>query len=862
MRLYRALLHFYPASFRAEYGDEMEAVFRARRRDATNPPAVFLLWIEAFFEIVFNAVAVHWDILRQDLRYTARTLARSPGFAVTAILVVALGIGANTAAFSVTDFVLIRNLPFPEPDRLVKIWQTESGYDQMEFSPLNYRDVKRMSKSFEAMGAYTPDAVNLVGQGDPQRIDSVAVTSEVIPVLGTQPLLGRVFTSLDEREGAPGTVLLSYQLWQAQFGGDPGVLGRKVILDDRPYVVIGVMPSHFNFPSAGVGLWVPKQFKAQEFQDRDDNYLDVVGRLKPGVSLKQAEAEMDVTMQQLKREYPGENKNTGGTVISLRDELSDKSRLMLWALLGASACVLLIACANLANLLLTRSLGRQKELAVRAALGAGRERLVRQSMTESMVLAALGGALGIFVAIGAVPLLAKLVPNELPIASTPAVDFRVLIFAGLLTVVTGVVFGVLPAFRASGKGDMNALREGARSGGGRKERLRAALVIAEVTVSVVLLISSGLLIRALWKLQGTDPGFHAGGVLTVQTALPMPKYQRTARRVEFYDRVLTEVRALPGVSSASYSTSLPMVWGGGIWPVDINGQVVERTASHTVSMRYITPDYFATLQIPLLLGRGVSESDAADGQFVAVVSQSFVRRYWPDQNPLGHHFQMAFHDRMVVGVVGDVRVRGLEGEPSEPQAYFSYRQVVDGNLVYYAPQDLAVRSSATPESLVPAIRRIIQSADREQPISNVRTMEQIVELKTASRTVQVRVLGAFAGIAFLLAAIGIHGLLSFAVSQRNREIGVRMALGAASGDILRMVLGQGAWVAMAGVAPGLVLAYVAARLMQALLAGVQPGDLATFFSAAGLCLVMTLVGSFLPALRAVRIDPMTAIRTE
>jgi predicted permease len=861
MGFYRALLHFYPASFRAEYGDEMEAVFRARRRDATNPLAVFLLWIEVFFEIVFNAIAVHWDILRQDLRYTARTLARSPGFAVTAILVVALGIGANTAAFSVTDFVLIRNLPFPDPERLVKIWQTESGYDQMEFSPLNYRDVKRMSKSFEAMGAYTPDAMNLVGQGDPQRIYTVAVTSEVVPVLGTQPLLGRLFTSLDERQGAPGTVLLSYQLWQAQFGGDGGVLGRKVILDDRPYVVIGVMPSQFNFPSAEVGLWIPKQFKVEEFQDRDDNYLEVVGRLKPGVSLKQAKAEMDVTMQQLKRQYPGENKNTGGTVNFLRDEVSGKSRLMLWALLGASACVLLIACANLANLLLTRSLGRQKELAVRAALGAGRERLVRQSMTESMVLAVLGGALGIFVAIGAVPLLAKLVPNTLPIASTPAVDFRVLIFAGLLTVATGIVFGVLPAFRASGKGDMNALREGARSGGGRKERLRAALVIAEVTVSVVLLISSGLLIRALWKLQGTDPGFHAGGVLTLQTSLPMPKYERTARRVEFYDRVLTEVRGLPGVSSASYSTSLPMVWGGGIWPVDINGQVVERTASHTVSMRYITPDYFATLEIPLLLGRGVSESDSADRQFVAVVSQSFVRRYWPDQNPLGHHFQLAFHDRMVVGVVGDVRVRGLE-QASEPQAYLPYRQVADGKFVFYAPQNLAVRSSATSGSLVPAIRRIIHSADREQPISNVRTMEEIVELKTASRTVQVRVLGAFAGIAFLLAAIGIHGLLSFAVSQRNREIGVRMALGAASGDILRMVLGQGAWVAMAGVVPGLALAYVAARLMQALLAGVQPSDLPTFLGAAVLCLVMTLAGSFLPALRAVRIDPMTAIRTE
>jgi putative ABC transport system permease protein len=408
---------------------------------------------------------------------------------------------------------------------------------------------------------------------------------------------------------------------------------------------------------------------------------------------------------------------------------------------------------------------------------------------------------------------------------------------------------------------MNALREGARSGGGRKERLRAALVIAEVTVSVVLLISSGLLIRALWKLQNIDPGFHAAGVLTMQTALPMPKYARTAPRAEFYRRVLTEVRALPGVSNAAYGTALPMVWGGGIWPVDINGQVVERTASHTVSMRYITPEFFSTLQIPLVLGRAISESDTLDRQFVAVVSQSFARRYWPDQNPLGRHFQMAFHDRIVVGVVGDVRVRGLEQE-SEPQTYLSYQQVMDGNFVFYAPRNLAVRTSGSPSALAPAIRRIIQSVDPEQPISDVQTLDQIVESKTASRTVQVRVLGAFAAIAFLLAAIGIHGLLSFAVSQRVREIGVRMALGAASGDILRMVMRQGVWVALAGVVPGLALAYVAARSMQALLAGIQPGDLPTFLSAAGLCLVMTLVGSFLPALRAVRIDPMTAIRTE
>jgi len=683
----------------------------------------------------------------------------------------------------------------------------------------------------------------------------------VIPLLGVHPLLGRAFTAADERDGAPGTLLLSNQLWQSEFAGDPAVLGKKVLLDNQPYVVIGVMPAYFHFPSAEVALWVPKQFEEREYEDRNNNYLQVVARLKPGVSVEQANAEIGVTMQQLKRQYPAENKDSGAAVNLLRDELSAKARLMLEALLAASACVLLIACANLANLLLARSLARQKELAVRAALGAGRERLVRQSMTESLVLATLGGALGIIVAVTAVPLLTRLVPNSLPIAMTPAVDFRVLIFAGLLTLATGIVFGVLPALRTSGRSDLNALREGARSGGGRKERLRSALVVAEVMASVILLISSGLLIRALWKIEATDPGFKAAGVLTMQTALPMPKYERTSRRVEFYRGVLQDVRALPGVSTAAYVTSLPMVWGGGIWPVSIDGQVLERTASHTVSLRYATPDFFRTLEIPLLLGRDISESDTDDRQFAAVVSQSFARRYWPDQNPLGRHFQLAFHDRMVVGVVGDVRLRGLE-QMSEPQTYLPYRQVADGNLVFYAPEYLAVRFAGAPASLAPAIRRIIQAVDRQQPIAQVRTMEEIVELKMASRSVQVRVLVVFAGIAFLLAAIGIHGLLSFAVSQRFREIGVRMALGADTGDILRMVLRQGLWVAAAGVLPGLAIAYVAARGMQALLAGIQPGDAPTFLSAAGLCLLMTMLGSFLPALRAVRIDPMTAIRTE
>ena len=861
MRAYRALLHLYPASFRAEYGEEMCGILARRRRDTAGPAALAALWVGVLFETIFNAAAVHWDILRQDARYTARTLAQSPGFTLTAILVAALGIGANTAAFSVTDFVLIRPLPFAEPDRLVKIWERVPGYSRMELSPANYRDWKRMSSSFAAMGAFGSISVNMVGQGDPQRIEGSAVTANLLPLLRVRPLLGRLFTAAEDREGAAGTLLLSYGLWQAEFGGDAGVLGRRVILDDAPYVVIGVMPPDFHFPNRGARLWTAKRFQEQDFQDRNNNYLQVVARLRRGVTLAQARAELGVVAAELERQYPKENRQTGATVYRLRDELSEQSRLLLIALCGAAICVLLIACANLANLLLARALMRRKELAVRAAMGAGRERLVRQLATESLVLAVLGGAAGVLAALAAVPLLAKLVPNTLPIAGAPSVDFRVLIFAGLITCATGIGFGTVPALRACGHADLSGLREGARAGGGRRDRLRSALVIAEVMASVVLLVSAGLLVRALWRIQATDPGFRPGGVLTLRTALPLPKYEKTAMRQEFYTRVLSSVRALPGVSSAAYISFLPMVMRGGIWPVSVASQPRDPAESGTASMRFLTPGFFAALGIPLRLGRDVSESDSINQPLVAVVSESFVRRYWPGENPLGRHFQFAIHDRTVIGVVGDIRVRGLE-RSSEPQIYLPYKQVQDGWFPFYTPKDLVIRSSAAPGTLLPAVRRIVRGVDTDQPISDVRTMADIVEDETASRSAQVRVLGAFAGIAFLLAAVGIHGLLSFAVSRRTQEIGVRIALGAQSGAIVKMVVGQGIVLAAAGVLPGMALAYAAGRAMEALLAGVKPGDAAAFFTAAGLSLLMAVSGSLLPALRAVRIDPITAIRAE
>ncbi len=583
--------------------------------------------------------------------------------------------------------------------------------------------------------------------------------------------------------------------------------------------------------------------------------------MKPGATLESARAEMNVIAAQSRKQYPKDNENTGAAVNRLRDDLSRGSGPVFAALTGAAFCVLVIVCANLANLLLARALGRRHEFAARIALGAGRERLIRQLATESTVLAVLGGALGVLLATVFVPLLWRLVPATMPTSTTPHVDLRVLLFAGVLTLVTAVAFGVAPMLHTISGTDVRALRDGARTTGGRKERLRNALVVGEIMASIVLLVVTGLLIRAMWTIQARDPGFRAEGVLTVRTPLAIPKYAVTNRRADFYNRVLEQVRALPGVSSAAYISSVPMLWGGGIWPVGIKGVEVERRANNTASMRYATPGFFATMQIPLRAGRDISERDTAKTEFVAVISQSLVDRYWPNQDPIGRRFNFAFKDRTIVGVVGNVRVRGLERE-SEPQVYLPYRQVDDGWTLGYMPKDLVISASTSHDALVPAVRRIIRDADPQQPIARVQSMADIVDAETAARSTQVRVLAGFAFVAFLLAAIGIHGVLAFAVSQRTAEIGVRIALGAQRRDIFSMVFRRGVLLVVAGLIPGLVLAYLAGRSLQALLVGVTPADASTLAAVTGLTVLMTFAGTLLPTLRAVRVDPIKAIRAE
>ena len=863
MKLYRALLHLYPSSFRAEYGNEMTAAF-ARRYRGANAAMRLTMLAAALADTGYNALLVHGTVLAQDLRYTVRSLIAARGFAATTILVAALGIGATTAAFSLADHVLVRPLPYPHPERLMKIWhdKTSRGYPTLEPSPGNYVDWKASSVQFDVMAAYQAFAGVVVGLGDAVRVTGAQVEPDLFDVLSVQATFGRTLIDADLDPAMPRVMVLSESMWRTMFASDPGVLGRTVVLNDTPHTIVGVMPAAFMFPSRTTRYWVPLRFTPRDLEDRANYFLNVIGRVKPGVTTEQARAEMRSIAARLEREHPDVNKETSATVFSLRDDLGPRSRLLLYALLGASICVLLIACTNLAGLLLTRSLSYQHELSVRAALGAGWNRLVRQMLTESLALACIGGALGVLLAVTLQPVFVRLVPNGLPIGEMPPLDGRMLLWAIAITTVTALGFGALPAIRVARDAGVNGLREGLREGSSRRtERMRTAFIVAEVTVSVVLLVAAGLLIRSLWNVQSINPGFEAEGVLTARTALQSRLYRTADQRTRFYDRVVEEVSALPGVTRAAYTSFLPFVMRGGIWPVVVNGRREGFAGDHTASLRFVTPGYFETLRIPLKHGRDFVDSDSPTATPVAIVSDSFVRRHWPGEDAVGRQFEMAGSERTIVGVVGDIRFRGLERTVNEPQVYLPYRQAPDGQL-FYAPKDLVVRFAGSAATLAPALREIVKRIDPQLPVTELQLFTDVVDLETAPRTAQVRVLGGFAILALTLAAIGIHGMLAFAVSSRAREIGVRIALGATARDIVSAIVGRGLVATTAGIVIGAALAFAAGRALQALLAGVSPTDGLTFFVAIALCLVMAFAGSLIPALRALRVDPIRAIRAE
>jgi predicted permease len=831
------------------------------REDARREALLTLGGLAQTRERYRHAGSIAWiDDLREDLRYASRTIRRSPGFATTAIAVIALGIGATTAAFTVLDHVLLRPLPFPQPDRLVRIFQSDLSRNvpRLEASPPNFTDWRTGSTSFSAMASYLyGNYANLLGHGAPRQIDTATFDPDVLTVLGVQPLVGRGFTAADVRNNSLGVVLLSHDFAVEMFGTPAAALNQQLNLDNRACIVIGVMPPGFSFPSREPVAWMPMPTFEALGQSRTNLLLNVVARMRPGVSIEHAQVEMHVIADRLQQAYPKENAGVTATVVDLRDVVSSQTRMLVWTVFAAAFCLLLIVCTNLTNLLLARAVARRQEMAVRVALGAGSWRLLKQMVTESALIAAAGGLLGAAIAIAAVPLIARIVPNVLPVSGAPAVDLRVLGFAAAITIVTCLAVGVVPALRSSRTADPQALRVRGSSPVGR---LRSALVVAEVAATVVLLVGGGLLVKAMWRVQSVDLGFHADGVLTLRTNLPFVKYPTYDARRGFYDRVLTETRALPGVVSAGYTTGLPLVLGAGIMMVTVPGVVDDPAKAPRASIRFVTPDYFATMRIPLRRGRLVDGRDTATTAPVAVISDELAQRLWPNQDPIGRQFVVFNHTRTVVGVAGDIVVRGLE-RSSEPQLYFSPEQLAPFSI-FYAPRDLVVRASGDAMALAPAIRKIVHEADPEQPITNFRLFDDVVAQQTAPRHDQLVVLGLFAGLAFLLAAVGIHGLLSYAVSARTREVGVRVALGAARGTIVQMFLRQGVVLGLAGIAIAVPLAYAAGRGMSALLFGVPAGDWSVYALAAAVAAVMTVVSSVRPALRAASIDPAITIRTE
>jgi len=806
----------------------------------------------------------------QDLLYGWRMLVKNPGFTLTAVLSLALGIGANTAIFSVVNAVLLRALPFPEPDRLVMIWEDASfaGFPRNTPAPANYADWKAQNQSFEEVAALSEPSFSLTGDGEPERVVGKAVTANFFPLLGVKPALGRVFSPADDRPEANKVVILSHQLWQQRYGGEPSVIGRELLLNGEKYTVVGVMPAGFQFLDNVIKLWVPIAFTPQQLARRGSHYLEVVARMKPGVTFDQANADIQAIQQRISRDYPNEAGRINAYLLSLREQLAGSLRRPLMVLLVAVGFVLLIACANIANLLLSRAASRQREIAVRAALGASRWRVVRQLLTESVLLAIVGAMLGVVLAWWSFDFLKQLIPDGL--STQLNLDWRVFGYTLLIALFTAVIFGLAPALQAA-KID---LHEALKQGGGRSSshaggrRLRSVMVVAEVALALVLLVGAGLLIQTFFKLRGQYAGLQPENVLVLRTQLSGSKYPGQPQRAAFYQQVLERVTSLPGVISAGYVTTIPLEWKGGTSGFTIEGRAVDpamaQGLSYDANHRQVSADYLKTMGVPLRRGRYFNDGDNEQTTPVAIINETMARQYWSGEDPVGKRFKLGVPNGnrpwiTIVGVVGDVRQMGVD-DPVKAEMYLPYRQLTDYQS--YAPRALALRTAVDPMSVVAAVRREIHAVDPDQPISNIRTMETVLGDETAPRRLSVTLLTVFAALALLLAALGIYGVLAYFVTQHTPEIGVRLALGAQRRNILALVLKKGMGLALTGVGIGLAAAFALTRLMATLLFDVSATDPMTFAVIALLLTVVALVACYLPARRAMKVDPMVALRYE
>jgi putative ABC transport system permease protein len=806
----------------------------------------------------------------QDLRYGARMLLKNPGVTLIAVTTLALGIGANTTIFSVVNGVLLKSAPYHEPERIALLWgdmpSLNEHHDQV--SATDVADWRKLNSVFEEVATYSNWSATLSGEGEPERLQGMQVGDGYFSVMRGRPLLGRVFTPEEQVDGKDYVIVLGYGLWQSRFGGARDVIGKKVYLSARPYTIVGVMPEDFQPLPANLLENHRAQFyrpvaEAYDEESRASRHLRAIARLKANVSLEQAQSEMTLIARRLANEHPKSNTGYGVVLVTITEETVGGIRLALILLLLAVLAVLLIACVNVGNLSLARATARQKEIVIRAALGAGRGRLIRQLLTESLLIALLGGAFGLLLALWGTELITTLGEEFIPSLSRTEIELPVLAFTLAVSVGAGILFGLAPAIQLS-RVDLNeGLKEGGRNAGGSmgQRRLRNGLIVAEVAMAVVLLVSAGLLIRSVIHLHRASPGFNTGNLLTMNVWLPQAKYPEAPKWVAFYDQVSQRVQALPGVQSAGLTSVLPISHNFDRRSFQVETHPTPRGQEADADTYIVTPGYLRTMQIPLLKGRELTAQDVAGVDPVALISETFARRYWPGEDPLGKRIKFPGSTarpepwRTIVGVVRDVKQYGVDKE-STMQLYLPEAQLPVSWLT------LAVRTAGDPAQMIKAVRDEIRGVDSDQAVFEVATMEGLLAESIAKRRFVMLLLAGFAALALALAAIGIYGVMSYTVAQRTQEIGVRMALGAQAGDVLKLVVGQGMRLALGGLGVGLVAAYVLTRLMTTLLFGVRATDPLTFALIAALLLSVALVACWLPAWRAAKVDPMIALRCE
>jgi predicted permease len=813
-----------------------------------------------------------FDGLRQDLRYSVRTLRGSAGFTAIAILILALGIGANTAIFSLVSAVLLKPLPFVEPDRLVLLWENfapVNGPDRVSPTPATVVEWRARTRSFEGIAMMLGMPYNLTGGGEPERLSGLRTDTNLFALLGLRPILGRTFLPEDEGSDAAPVVVISEGLWARRFGADPGIVGKTIVIDGLSRTVIGVVPADFRYPNPDTSIWVPAAYSPEELANRSAYNYDVLGRLAPGVSLEAAAAELDALALTLRNERPADAQRPKFGISRLQEHLSRNARPTLFVLLAAVGAIMLITCANVANLLLARGAQREKELAIRKAIGAPSVRVLRQLLTESAVLAAAGVLLGGALSTLAFEYLARLIPGTFPDGAASWLDWRVLAFAIALTVGTLLLFGTGPALVAARGGFNDALRSGVGSNSApRIGRMRNALVVTEIALTVVLLASAGLLLRSYAAVLAVDPGFRADHLLLATTQLAPSKYGDMADRNEFTRRVLERVRAVPGVESAGYVNIAPLVFKGGRVYVSIEGEPPPSQADFTryiVANRAAGEGYLETLGVPLLRGRLFDSRDGPDAAPAIVVNETMARRFWSDGDAVGRRLKVGNPQGdaawlTVVGVVGDVRQMGLD-TASEPEFFTSANQQAFTNPFMW-PSQLLVRTRVEPLTVAAAVRDAVWAIDADQPVTRVRAMDEVLDSELTNRNRQLTLVGAFASLALLLASVGLYGVLAYTVSQRTREIGLKMALGAQPSTVVRGVVRGALVLAALGISLGLAAAFGLTRFLASFLYGVSPTDALTAGGVAAVLLVVTLLASYVPARRAAAVDPMAALRSD